>query len=203
ATSVACSPADLGSALTDQTAWAVVTGLTRGTPYHFRAVATSADGTTTGADQTFHTFVAGPPVVVSESASNITDTTATLNATINPTGVDTTCLFQFVDDADFQASGYNTATSVACSPFDLGSSFTDQSTSASVIGLKPKTTYHFRVVATNAAGTTNGADTTFQTLLSFLVQGRSFGSAGSGAGQFQTPLGVASQQASGGIYVAD
>src|SRR5262249_16431927 len=52
-------------------------------------------------------------------------------------------------------------------------------------------------------GTTNGADTTFQTLLSFLVQGPSFGSAGSGAGQFQTPVGVAIQQASGATYVAD
>src|SRR5262249_46308459 len=112
--------------------------------------------------------------------------------------------FQFVNDAAFQASGYTTATSVDCSPFDLGSSFDQQSTSASVTGLlKPKTTYHFRVVATNAAGTTTGADTTFQTLLSFLVQGASFGSAGSGAGQFQTPVGVAIQQASGAIYVAD
>src|SRR5262249_1832198 len=112
--------------------------------------------------------------------------------------------FQFVNDAAFQASGYTTATSVDCSPFDLGSSFDQQSTSASVTGLlKPKTTYHFRVVATNAAGTTTGADTTFQTLLSFLVQGPSFGSAGSGAGQFQTPVGVAIQQASGATYVAD
>src|SRR5262249_3858026 len=131
------------------------------------------------------------------------DATATLNATIVPNGLDTTCQFQFVNDAAFQATGYTTATSVDCSPFDLGSSFDQQSTSASVISLKPKTTYHFRVVATNASGTTTGAGTTFQTLLSFLVQGPSFGSAGSSAGQFQTPLGVAIQQASGGIYVAD
>src|SRR5262245_60261913 len=201
ATSVACTPADLGSSFSFAQASAAVSGLTPATTFHFRAVATNADGTTTGADKTFETT--GPAVIVSESASNITDATATVNATINPTGLDTTCQFQFVDDVDFQATGYSTATSVPCSPADLGSSFTNQSTSASVIGLKPKTTYHFRVVATNAAGTTTGADTTFQTLLSFLVQGPSFGSAGSGAGQFQTPLGVAIQQASGATYVAD
>src|SRR5262249_26225847 len=158
-------------------------------------------GVMNGGDNSFQT--PGPPTIVSESATNVTDTGATLNATIVPNGGDTTCQFQYVTDAAFQATGYTTATSVACSPFDLGSGFTNQSRSASVIGLKPKTTCHFRVVATNAAGTTTGADTTFQTLLSFLVQGPSFGSAGSGAGQFQTPLGVASQQASGGIYVAD
>src|SRR5262245_12973695 len=201
ATSVACVPADLGSSFTVVQASASVSGLASTTVYHFRVVVTNSAGTTNGADKTFQT--AGAPAVVSESASNITDTTATVNATIIPSGFDTTCQFQYVNDAAFQASGYGTATSVDCSPFDLGSSFDQQNTSANVTGLKPKTTYHFRVVATNAAGTTTGADTTFQTLLSFLVQGASFGSAGSGAGQFQTPVGVAIQQASGAIYVAD
>ena len=46
-------------------------------------------------------------------------------------------------------------------------------------GLTPGTLYHFRVVATNSAATTDGADTTFQTLVSFLVQVGSFGSPGS------------------------
>src|SRR5262249_15580430 len=97
----------------------------------------------------------------------------------------------------------NTATSVDCSPFDLGSGIDPQSASANVIGLTPGTIYHFRAVATNADGTTNGADQTFQTLVSFLAQGSSFGSAGSGAGQFQTPVGVAIQQTNGAVYVAD
>src|SRR5215469_4874453 len=200
ATSVACVPADLGASFTVVQASASVSGLASTTIYHFRVVVANSAGTTNGADKTFQT--AGAPAVVSESATNVLDTAATLNATIIPSGFDTTCQFQYVTDAAFQATGYTTATSVPC-PFDLGSGFDPQNTSANVTGLKPKTTYHFRVVATNAAGTTNGADTTFQTLLSFLVQGPSFGSAGSGAGQFQTPLGVAIQQASGGIYVAD
>src|SRR5262249_45686337 len=106
----------------------------------------------------------GPAIITSESATNITDTTATLNATINPNGLDTTCQFQFVNDADFKATGYNTATSVACSPADLGSSFTDQNASADVPGLAPGTTYHFRAAATSADGTTPGAVPTFPML---------------------------------------
>src|SRR5262249_14441097 len=157
-------------------------GLASTTIYHFRVVVANSAGTTNGADKTFQT--AGAPSVVSESASNLTDTGATLNATIIPSGFDTTCQFQYVNDAAFQASGYSAARIVACLPFDLASRSPYQYTRAFLTGLKSKTIYHFRVVATNAAGTTNGADTTFQTLLSFLVQGPSFGSAGSGAGQF-------------------
>jgi streptogramin lyase len=200
ATSVPCVPADLGSSFTFVAASADVGGLTSGMTYHFRVVATNSDGTTNGDDTTFKT--AGPPVVVSESATNVTDTTATLNATVNPSGLDTTCVFQYVDDASFQGSGYSAATSVNCSPFDLGSSFDDQTTSASVNGLTPNTVYHFRVVATNTT-TTAGPDATFRTLLSFLMSVGSFGSAGSGSGQFQTPIGVAVYQRSGQVYVAD
>jgi hypothetical protein len=54
---VPCSPADLGSGFTYQAATAGVSGLTTGTVYHFRVVATSSAGTTTGADQQFQ---AGP-----------------------------------------------------------------------------------------------------------------------------------------------
>ena len=122
ATTVPCVPANLGSAFAFVQASADVGGLTSGTAYHFRAVATNSAGTTNGADKTFQT--AGPPDVVSESATNVTDTTATLNATINPLGFDTTCVFQYVDDATFQGSGYSSATSVDCSPFDLGAGFT-------------------------------------------------------------------------------
>ena len=202
ATSAPCVPASLGSvggAFVPVSA--DVSGLASSTLYHFRAVATNSAGTTNGDDTTFRT--AGIPAVTSESATNITDTTATLNATVIPSGFETTCQFQYVADAAFQGSGYSTATSVDCSPSDLGSSFDPQTTSASATGLTPGTVYHFRVVATNAAGTTNGDDTTFKTLLSFLVQIGSFGGAGTTAGLFQTPIGVAVDQRGGKVYVAD
>ena len=40
---------------------------------------------------------------------------------------------------------------------------TEPSVSAAVSALSPSTAYHYRVVATNAAGTTRGSDQTFMT----------------------------------------
>jgi DNA-binding beta-propeller fold protein YncE len=105
---------------------------------------------------------AGAPLVNSESVAQTGTTTATLAAGIVPLGNDTTCTFQFVDNADFQASGYSNATSVACTPADLGSGFTYQAPSADLSGLTTGTIYHFRVVATSSAGTSTGADQEFQ-----------------------------------------
>src|SRR5262245_1204457 len=109
----------------------------------------------------------GAPLITSESADQLDvgssgTTTATLHAGIVPLGNDTTCTFQFVDNADFQASGYSNATSVACTPADLGSGFTYQASSADLSGLTTGTIYHFRVVATSSAGTSTGADQEFQ-----------------------------------------
>jgi hypothetical protein len=59
-------------------------------------------------------------------------------------------------------SGYTNATTVPCTPADLGSSYSYQQASATITGLTIGTFYHFHVVATNSAGTTTGADQTFQ-----------------------------------------
>ncbi len=58
----------------------------------------------------------GPPSITAESATGAGPTSETLKAAIVPLGHDTTCTFQYVDAADFQVSGYNTATSVPCTP---------------------------------------------------------------------------------------
>src|SRR5262249_61034984 len=52
ATNLPCS-ASLGSSFIPQAASATASGLTVGTYYHFRVVAKSSGGTSTGADQTF------------------------------------------------------------------------------------------------------------------------------------------------------
>ena len=73
-------------------------------------------------------------------------------------------MFQYVDDTDFQTTGYAAATSVACNPSDVGTGFSPVSVNAAVSGLTQATTYHFRAVATSADGTVNGNDQTFATL---------------------------------------
>jgi len=104
----------------------------------------------------------GPPFITAESAVGTGLTTATLNATVVPAGFDTTCTFQYVISSDFAVNGYANATSVPCTPADLGSSFTFQQASADISGLTFGAFYHFRAVATNSAGTTTGADMIFQ-----------------------------------------
>ena len=93
--------------------------------------------------------------VDSESASNITSTTATLNAQLNPNGLDTT--YQFV----ISGPGFNEL--VPGHPVDIGSGTTDVGASANVSGLTPGDTYTYHVTATNSAGTSTGNDQTFTT----------------------------------------
>ncbi len=171
ATSVPCTPADLGSTFSDQTATADISGLTINTKYHFRVVAANSDGTTTGDDTTFTTQDAA--AIDSQSASNIGSTYAELDTQVNPLGTDTSCEFQYVDDTAFQATGYTTATTVACTPADLGAGKSDVSASAQLTGLTINTTYHFHVVVSNGLGTVTGADNTFTTLDAALIDSES------------------------------
>jgi hypothetical protein len=92
-----------------------------------------------------------PPAVTTTAATGLTSTGATLNGTVNPEGAATTYQFQY---------GPTTAYgSVApASPGSAGSGSTAVAESAAVTGLNASTTYHYRLTATNSAGTTDGAD---------------------------------------------
>src|SRR5262249_17373277 len=48
----------------------------------------------------------GVPFVTSQTATNTTSTSETLNAAVVPLGHDTTCVFQVVGSADFLVNGY-------------------------------------------------------------------------------------------------
>ena len=95
-----------------------------------------------------------PPIVVTGIASEITDTTATLNGTVNPSGSETTYQFEYG-----LTVSYGSTTPIT----SAGSGFTAVPVSAALTGLSPGTLYHFRVTATNGGGTANGADATFTT----------------------------------------
>jgi len=94
------------------------------------------------------------PVVDTQAASGETNTTATLNGTVNPEGQSTT--FQF-DWGTTTAYG-NTAGSGSAGS---GSSAVGENTG--LTGLTASTTYHYRIEATNATGTTLGVDEQFTT----------------------------------------
>ena len=134
---------------------AAVTGLTANTTYHFRISATNAAGTSKGSDETFKTLP-NAPTVVTKPATSIAPTTATLNATVNPNGGE-------VSECEFE---YGTTTAygstASCSSLP-GSGSSPVAVSAAVAGLTANTTYHFRISATNAGGTSKGSDETFKT----------------------------------------
>ena len=168
---VPCTPADLGAGIGDVAALADITGLTASTTYDFRAVATNSL-VPAGFDGSPTQFTTTPPVSIdSESATNITDTGATLKTQVNPNGLDTHVQFQYVTDAEFQSSGYTDATTVPHTAIDIGDGTSDQPATVDLTGLTPGTKYHFRAVGTNAAGSVNGADRTFMTLASIPAAG--------------------------------
>jgi hypothetical protein len=140
---------------TYQNVAATVGGLTASTTYHFRIVATNSAGTRYGADQTFTTLgPTGPPVVITNPATLVASFAATLNGSVDPHGLTTNVRFQ-----------YGTTTSYGLHTAIQGKSGNAyQNVAANISGLTASTTYHFRIVATNSAGTRYGADRTFTTL---------------------------------------
>jgi len=132
-----------------------VSGLSVSTTYHFRIVATNSNGTTYGSDRTFTTLSAtGPPVVTTNSATNIASFSGTLNGSVDPHGLTTTIHFQYGTTTSYESTTASQAKS--------GNTY--QSVSANISGLNASTTYHFRIVAINSSGTRYGSDRTFTTL---------------------------------------
>ncbi len=95
-----------------------------------------------------------PPHVATERAVHAGETTVALDGTVNPHGEETTCYFQY---GTTTAYGAQTPTAVA------GSGTTGVKMSQAIAGLQGGTTYHYRIVAVNMAGTSDGVDRTFIT----------------------------------------
>jgi hypothetical protein len=125
-----------------------LTGLMAGTTYHFRLLAANANGSNQGEDATFAT--PPPPSIDAAAAQNLTPTEADLTAEINPNGADTTYRFDYGTDTSYGQT-------VPVPDADIGSGTTDVAVTQHITGLSPNTTYHWRILATNANGT-SGAD---------------------------------------------
>ena len=134
---------------------AALSGLTPNRTYHARLVATNAGGTSISADESF-TTPPDPPTVQTLAASSIAQTTATLQGTVNPKGgALSDCHFDYGTSTEYGAS-------VPCSSLpEAGTS--PVAVSAALSGLTPNRTYHARLVAMNAGGTSISADESFTT----------------------------------------
>jgi hypothetical protein len=134
---------------------AVLDSLSPNATYHMRIVASNSGGTSTGDDQTF-TTLPDPPTALTDAASSLTQTSATLRATVNPSGGRVSaCQFEYGVSPSYGLS-------VPCSALP-GAGIGPVAVSAPLGSLSASTTYHFRIVATNPGGAGTGADQAFTT----------------------------------------
>jgi hypothetical protein len=129
-------------------------GLKPGGTYHYRLTAVNASGTVCGEDRTFTIPADTRPLAVTGAARRITAHGATLEGRINAMGQPTEFWFEYGTDANY---GKRSASS------DGGRQVTPRTVLASLAGLAPSTTYHFRLAAKNQTGTAYGADSVFRT----------------------------------------
>jgi hypothetical protein len=101
-------------------------------------------------------LAAAAPTVTTDPATNVAATTATLNGQVAPNGTATSYHFEYG-----ASTAYGTATPTQ-GPLSANGKKAIK-VSAAVAGLAPSTVYHYRLVASSTAGTTNGQDQTFTT----------------------------------------
>lgn len=106
--------------------------------------------------------LAAAPGATTTAASDIASTTATVNGTVSANNTDTSYYFQY---GTTTAYGSQTPTQ---GPVKGNA---DRRVSADLTGLAPATTYNYRIVATNADGTVNGANMTFTTAPAYAIPG--------------------------------
>jgi hypothetical protein len=135
----------------------IISGLTPSTTYHFRVVGKAGGSSATGGDRMFTTPASsGPPTVITNLATGVGSTSATLNGSITPKVAGTTYWFEYGTTV-----GYGSKTTETAVKNEAG-----ESVSALVSGLAPSTTYHFRLVGKAGGVATPGGDQPFTTAAS-------------------------------------
>jgi hypothetical protein len=134
--------------------------LALGNTYTWRVKAINADNVDGlySAERTF--TVPAVPVVVTNAASLVASTTATVNGTVNPGGGTTTYAYRYGTDAELDAGTEGTA------PTPAGSAGTGTSAAdvpVNLTGLASGTTHYFQLTAANVSGSAAGSILSFIT----------------------------------------
>jgi hypothetical protein len=135
---------------------AALTGLTSATTYHFRIVASNVAGIARSADRSLRTTAPPrplPPLATTGPIQDLVPRAVTLTGSVDPRGTATRARFDW-------GTGTSLNRHTAYVAVGAGSGAVP---AAATLALAPNTRYSYRVFATNAAGTAQGARLSFTT----------------------------------------
>ncbi len=155
---------DMGLVAQDKPIQVAISPLVPATVYHFRAVAESECEpianpghicVTSGPDETFEAL---PPVSVRDlTTQTVGPELVTLKGDLNPNGQASNYTIEYGTDLSYSAGSLQGS-------LPIGNEFVHEE--VTLPGLKPNTTYHYRLIAENGYGPTDTGDRTFTTELS-------------------------------------
>lgn len=131
---------------------AAITGLTVGSTYHFRLVASNASGMSHAADQ----ILGVPPKVDGASVADVTTGSAELQAEIEPGGVTASYHFEYLSEEQYEQDGRSFSsgpvppTKAPAPDAMIASTRSAEGVFQSLSGLDPESTYYYRVVVANS-----------------------------------------------------
>ena len=152
--------------------------LSPGVKYYSKAYAINSLGVSYGAEVSF-TTLGEKPSAATQKASVIKTNEVTLTGIIDNNDLTTTVTFEYGTTNSYG----NTVTAVG-SPLSVADTL-----SATLTGLTPSTTYHFRVVAQNELGATYGADSIFKTVITGIA-----GTVSDNSGNSYSTIGIGYQE---------
>ena len=99
------------------------------------------------------------PTLSVQAPTELTPTSAALSGTLDPAGGGnvTSCQFEYVNDRDFQANGFENATKALCAPSAPYS--VETPVSSNLTNLVPGARYYFRLTASNGVSNQSEVDT--------------------------------------------
>jgi hypothetical protein len=146
------SSVDLGSQGEVVYDYPAIAGLATSGTYHFRVVATNAEGTVETADQVLSTKPSAS--IAEESAYHVGGSSVTVSAQVEDYGTASTYRVEYGTTTSYGSTSASTA---------LAGVEQSVATTSALGELQPATTYHVRLVVENEAGTADGPDVSFTT----------------------------------------
>jgi phosphodiesterase/alkaline phosphatase D-like protein len=132
-----------------------VTGLLQATTYYYQAIGDNSQGTTYGSIRSF-TTQAGAPVATTIAATNVANTTATINGRINPGGAATVAKFCWGTSSSLSSCTLTDTVTVVSAASGL------TTVSFNLTNLSGGQDYYYRIEGTNSQGSSQGSIFSFK-----------------------------------------